>query len=539
MDFLVVDPEPIDQALQDLYQQTQQLHQRLSADLVVALAHYYDFSPSDRFWSVVIGPWLRSFCDNIVLRWAFLNQARDQFDITESYTIINDSDLSNHPRNFSEYRHLLKSQTWNQYMYSKMWTLMTNPHFATHTTDQVNETNSLPRKLLANRTRVSRKRAILTDTYLPRMSQTKLAILMGSRPTRVRRIAAPTATFDPGARSRLHFDEPSADLLHTIAREIVRDQIPTAYFEGLPELLQSASRLRLPDTPKLIFTSNRHLYDDVFNSWVAQATERGSAYVIGQHGGVYGLSRFPSYAELHEAAVSDANITWGWGNSKKQVAGICLTTVGRKYRPAAKATHLLIVCDHLWAHPRSLFFDISEQAGFLEYVTRCTIGLPARIRADVLIRLNHAHAETGSSQLEWWKTNAPTIAIDYGLSGIRKVIHNSRLVVTTYNGTTFLETLNLNIPTIITWSSSYVQLRPESLPYFQQLQEAGIFHDNERSFVDHVTKYWGDIESWWASDIVQSARLMFCNQYSRVQSHPLLFLRRTLKTVTNIEKHRP
>ncbi len=539
MDFLVVDPEPINQALQDLYQQTQQLHQRLSTDLAVALDRYYVFSPSDRFWSVVIGPCLRSFCDNIVLRWAFLNQARNQFDITESYTIIDDSDLSIHPRNFSEYRDLLKSQTWNQYVYSKMWILMKNSHLSSHPVNQGHEIKSLPRELLMKGTTVSRKRVILSDTYLPRLSQTKLTALMGSRPTRVRRVAAPTVTFDPEARSRLHFDEPSADLLHTIAREIVRDQIPTAYFEGLPELLQSASRLRLPDTPKLIFTSNRHLYDDVFNSWVAQATERGSTYVIGQHGGVYGLSRFPSYAELHEATVSDANITWGWGNSKKQVAGICLTTVGRKYRPAVKATHMLIVCDHLWAHPRSLFFDISEQAGFLEYVTRCTTGLPTRIRENVLIRLNHAHAETGSSQLEWWKTHAPTIAIDNGLSDIRKVIRKSRLVVTTYNGTTFLETLNLNIPTIITWSSSYVQLRSESLPYFQRLKEVGIFHDNEQSFIDHVTRNWTDIESWWASDDVQSARLMFCNQYSRIHSHPLSFLRRTLKTVIDIEEHRP
>lgn len=421
-------------------------------------------------------------------------------------------------------------------MYSKMWILMTNSHLPSHQVVQVNEIDSLPQKPPAGRIRVSKKRAILTNTYLPRLSETALTILMGSRPTKVSRIAPPTATFDSDARFHLSFGVAPIDRLHAVGREIVRDQIPTAYFEGLPELLQSAGRLRLPDTPKLIFTSNRHLYDDVFNTWVAQATARGSTYVIGQHGGHYGLSRFPSFSELHEADISDAYLTWGWKNSMKQLPGPCLTTVGRKTRPSAKAKHLLIVCDHMWKYPRSLFHDISEHADYLEYVARCVTGLPAVIGNDVLIRLNHAHAETGSSQLEWWKIHAPTIKVDDGLGEMRKTTRKSRLVVTTYNGTTFLETLNLNIPTLITWSGSYVQLRPELLPFFERLKEVGIFHDSEKSFIDHVTKYWDDIESWWASDVVQAARLMFCNQYSRIQSHPLLFLRRTLKTVINTDK---
>ena len=192
---------------------------------------------------------------------------------------------------------------------------------------------------------------------------------------------------------------------------------------------------------------------------------------------------------------------------------------------------MLIVLDHMWKHPRSLFHEISEHDGYLEYVTRCITGLPAKITEDVLIRLHHAHADTGSSQLEWWRTHNPTVAVDDGLSKMRGLIRNSRLVVATSNGTTFLETLNLNIPTLITWDSSYVQLRPEAFTYFQRLEEAGIFHSSNHSFADHVTRHWNNIESWWASDTVQSARLLFCNEFSRIDPHPLLFLRKTLRTV--------
>lgn len=531
MDYSVVDSNPIVWALPDLYKQTQQLHSKLAVDLTSALNSYHRLTFSNRFWNVIIGPWLRSICDNVILRWAYLNQAINEFDANESFSDCDDTDLGNHPRNFLEYRDSQMGQTWNQFMYSKMWSLMTNSQPPSRLVNPNGDLNSVPPDLTNNKNSVSNKRVFLTNTYLPRSSQAMLTILMGSRPTRGRRIAPPTTIFDPGVRSQLKFPNAPASRLHVLGREIVRDQILTAYVEGFPALIESANQLHLPDSPRLIFTSNRHLYDDVFNAWVAQAIERGSKYVIGQHGGHYGMSKFPSFSELHEENISDCYLTWGWKTSEKQLPGPCLTTVGRKYRPPAKAKHLLIVCDHIWKYPRSLFYDISEHEGYLEYVAQCVAGLPTAIRKDVLIRLNHAHAETGPSQIEWWQQHDPTIKVDPGLSSMKSLISDSRLVVTTYNGTTFLETLNLNIPTLITWDDSYVQLRPEAFTYIQRLEEAGIFHNNSQSFVDHVTKHWPDIESWWASDTVQSARLMFCKEFSRIEPHPLLFLRQTLRAV--------
>ena len=529
LDYSVVDPVSIEHALTDLYRQAQILNSHLSSDLASALNSFHGLTFSNRYWKVITGPWLRSFCDNLIFRWAYINQAISEFNANESHSNFDDAQLGSHPRNFLEYRNSQKQQAWNQFVYSKMWSLMSNSELPALRANSTGTSNTQAEIWESKEKQFSGRRAILTDTYIPRLPEAVLSILMRSQPTPGRRVAPPIATFDPQSRSQLEFRTEPISRLHAIARELVRDQILTAYVEGYRALLELVPRLRLPETPSLIFTSNRHLYDDVFNAWVAQAIENGSKYFIGQHGGHYGLSRFPSFSELHEDDISDFYLTWGWKETAKQLPGPCLKTIGKRYRGPGQSNQLLIVCDHLWKYPRSLFQDITEQVGYLEYVGGCVTGLPANIQTDVLIRLNHAHDETGSSQLEWWRENVPTIAIDDGLGDMQEVVGKSRLVVTTYNGATLLETLNLNIPTLITWDESYVQLRPEALSFLHQLKEVGVFHGNQASFVRHVTMHWDDIGSWWNSEPVQSARKSFCAQYSRKDSHPLLYLRRTLK----------
>lgn len=539
MDYFVLDPSTINDSLPEYFQRTQELCELLIADFSSALNNFHRCSHAERYWKIILGPWLRSFCNILMFRWVYLTSANSSFEIDGSNLTANNKFDGISPRNYSEYRKCTKDNMWSQHIYSVIWNSIDvrsnrNGQVDAHLHDK--PTTMSPTHPSSNPPRTTSRQIVLVDSYLPRRSEVALRLLTGSTRLRIPRVDAPLVQKEPVARAMLTFDDPAVNQLHQISRDLAIDQIPSAYVEGYRLLVESTTKLKLPSSPGVIYTANRHLYDDVFNAWVAQATENGSSYVIGQHGGYYGSSRFLSDPEIHEEQVSDVHLTWGWKYSRKQLPGPCITKVGQKYRPYVQAKHLLIVCDNMWTNPRSLFYDIPEHVGYLEYVAQCVKGLPPEISTEVLIRLNHSHSETGSSQIEWWKTHAPTINVDDGLSDMQDVIRNSRLVVTTYNGTNFLETLNLNIPTLVTWNSSYVQLRQEALPYFQRLEEAGIFHSNDQSFVDHVTKHWDNIESWWASDVVQSARLAFCDQFSGIHPHPLLFLRRMLNNVNLVNK---
>jgi putative transferase (TIGR04331 family) len=313
-----------------------------------------------------------------------------------------------------------------------------------------------------------------------------------------------------------------------LALSLVYAYLPTTWVEGFKELTNLCNVMEYPIAPKVIFTSNRHLYDDVFNNWAAEATKMGSKLVIGQHGGFFGISKFPSYAERHELSVADKYLTWGWRNSQVTVPAFVLTTAGKQIRRHSLGSQLLVVTDHLWSQPRSAFIDLNETSGYLEHIKDTVSLLPEEIQKETLIRIHHAHNETGNSQSKWWTKNMPSIKLDNWAKDFESVTNMSRLILTAHNGTTFLETISKGIPTLITWTPEWVEIRDEAKSVFSQLAEVGIFHQTPQSLAPHISNIWSDVDGWWQSDAVVNARSIFCDEYAKSNPKPLRFMRDAL-----------
>ena len=128
-----------------------------------------------------------------------------------------------------------------------------------------------------------------------------------------------------------------------------------------------------------------------------------------------------------------------------------------------------------------------------------------------------------------WEDDMPEIDIDLGVKNIRKLINKSRLYISTYNATTYLESFTWNIPTIIFWNPKYWELNEQAKPYFELLKSVEIFHETPLSAAKHMIKIWNDVDSWWLSDPVQNAKNIFCNQYARNPENSLILLKNILK----------
>jgi len=297
--------------------------------------------------------------------------------------------------------------------------------------------------------------------------------------------------------------------------------IPTTYLEGYETLIKKIKDLPWPNRPKAIFTSSSYAADDVFKAWAGEKTEIGIPLIIGQHGGHHGMTPW-SFYEDHQITISDFWLSWGWsdfGNPQVKPVGN-LKTFGQKVNYDPNGDGLMIEMPlprysyHMYAIPVA-----SQWLSYFDDQCRFITALPNALQNKILVRFTpHVY---GWDEKQRWGDKLPNIKTDWGSKPLSTIIARSRIAICTYNATTYLESLNWNVPTIIFWNPEHWELREEVKPYFEKLKSVGIFHETPESAASHMTNIWDNVAGWWQSDKLQTARSQFCKQFSHTPENPL------------------
>ena len=151
------------------------------------------------------------------------------------------------------------------------------------------------------------------------------------------------------------------------------------------------------------------------------------------------------------------------------------------------------------------------------------------MREKVLIRVNNVDYDW--SLPSRFNDLMPEVEVDFGHQNIRNLIKKSRLYISTYNATTYLESMAWNIPTIIFWNEEHWELKEDAKPYFELLKSVGIFHNSPQSAARQMVDIWDNVDDWWLSESVQKARLVFCKQFSNMPKDPLGELEMLFKSI--------
>ena len=151
--------------------------------------------------------------------------------------------------------------------------------------------------------------------------------------------------------------------------------------------------------------------------------------------------------------------------------------------------------------------------------------LPEHIRSALLVRLYRE--DYGWDQVKRWQDRCPDVLLDdaQGPSTMVDLLPQARVMIATYNSTTFLESFAMDVPTIIFWNPSHWELRETATPVYESLVEAEILHYSPTSAANKLSNIWNDVDSWWSSEPITIVRKGFCNSYN--QSPPDLVSRVT------------
>lgn len=505
------------------------LYEELLAGLVIELNDYHRTSHGLRFWRIVVGPWLGYFVQVLFDRWKMLCVAHERFQLSGAKVISNPT-YPVRPYGMSEFIQASITDRWNEAIYGELMAYFAIPIERVALTG-IDKGGSRPSPSVFSRHNLVQyaKRSLnwlsrlfpasntyfLLESYLPLSVNLAVQARLGQVPRlwfrdQLPRPGLPLSSADESRRITIDaHDFPS------LARHMVTRHLPIAYREEFRTLVASAAGRGWPRTPKAIFTSNAYCDNDEFKVWAAQSTESGVPLVIGQHGGNYGIAKW-NFFEQHEIAIADRYLTWGWtapeqasvvplGNFK-QLPGIA------RRNPAG---YVLVVGMVL---PRQSYwlYSIPVAGQWLDYhrqQVRFVQALPRNIRECLLVRL--FREDFGWCQRERWNDAAPDVALDKGLRPMADLVANSRIYISTYNATTYLESMHMNFPTVIFWNPVLWEIRSDAIPYFRELQQVGIFHDTPESAAQHLTSIWDDIDAWWSDAKTQSVRAKFCYHYSR------------------------
>jgi putative transferase (TIGR04331 family) len=509
------------------YLYLQEFHERLLREIAANLNQMHDVDHGLRYWRILVGPWLGYFVQMLFDRWACIHDAIGTYELSGTVVLFG-HDETLIPNDMAEFPSFFVGDEWNHHIYGAILQQFTGVPCSRRPARVVQGTSALAtpavwtqrayqtaaRLYSSVSSALSREHdAFFLSTYLPLLDELRVQRRLGQVPQHWHSAPAVRVGVD-GTKRRWVVSGESRSEFEICTRALIPKQMPALYIEGYNKLVDQAAELPWPGQPKVIWTCNSHGLDDVFKVWAAEKVERGVPLVIGQHGGHYGVGRW-SFTEDHDIAISDTYLSWGWSDRQHnnvRPLGQLKAKRPLKVRHAAQSRALLVIC----TVPRFSYwmYSASVSRQWLDYFNGLCgfVGsLPRPVRNALIVRLYRQ--DFGWDQVSRWRDRFPDLDLDQGASNIDDLISHSRLYISTYNATTFLESFTMNVPTVIYWNPFHWELRASAEPYFTDLERVGIFHATPESAAKHVAAIWDNIEAWWSSPAVREVLGRFKQRY--------------------------
>lgn len=492
--------------------------------LALELNQIHSIKCSKRYWEIIIGPWLKTFIQVVFDRFNQLKFVEKNYQISGTFVSKFDSPMRV-PKNMSGFANCFSNDIWNYEIFSY---IIKNHTCIKWTEIEFNGTSNLSKRKTSLKS-LAKKNIFKALKYLPQNKSVLFVDLPISFLKKIQLflrkgyffefsdeiVEKLVNTVEAGNGIREFTLKSNSEFEYCISK-LIPKQIPTDYLEGFNDLMEK-SELQFSNRGIKCLITPYINYNEKLKIHMAKQTELGSKLIVMQHGGTYGISKFFS-TETHELRVSDKFISWGWKQSKNSrilPLGIFNDNDLPKRDSSNQKESLLLVLGSIPRYSYKLWAEcISSQIlYYLENQINFISKLDTSIYNSLIVK--PYPVETGWNISKRIIHHYDNIKIAERHQKLNNLVSKSKIVIATYNSTTFLETLSQNIPTIIFWDPKYWELRDEAVFHFERLKEIGVFHENEHSAALHINKVWNDVDGWWFSSKTQKFVNEFVNTYAK------------------------
>ena len=289
---------------------------------------------------------------------------------------------------------------------------------------------------------------------------------------------------------------------------------PACYGADYSRWDASASQRRFVPGRLYIDNLGSHLTEN--NFLAATALERGERVVGAQHGGLYGTA-VATPVPAHSEYAGHAFLTWGWKEQEDAAAKFVpvpsphLSRIANAHRRGNRNLIFIGTLMEVYGNRFNAIPSPSRWPAYRRMKREFVGGLNDAIRDQLAYR----PYEKNRTLLDapYLQRSFPDLKVLEG--PLVPEMLRSKLAVIDYPGTSFLESLAANVPTIAYWNPDDWPMSRQAAPYVDALADCGLLHRNASSAAAKVNEIWADVEGWWRGEAVQSARRVWCRQYAR------------------------
>ncbi len=305
--------------------------------------------------------------------------------------------------------------------------------------------------------------------------------------------------------------------------DLSRDPL-SLFMASLPQSMREMSipRFLLHDFEKKTRVAHISAYEDAaYRGRLARWRAKGNKLVHIQHGGNYGHVSSSALAAITEYS-QHAFITWGWRRQKPQKGNFIPLPHGQAARLRGmhqdKSGKLLMVGMEMTVFP----YRVDARPTPVQYISyRKSKELFLKALPENVPVLYRPYFPVPGTLVdgEWLGGRIPELKICSG--PLDPHMLSCRLLVLDHHGTTLLLAMAANVPMVLYWDPASFHLCPEAEAIFNCLASAAIWHHDPLSAAKHIEAVWDDVQGWWNSDPVRTARGHFARLYAHTVPGPI------------------
>jgi putative transferase (TIGR04331 family) len=364
---------------------------------------------------------------------------------------------------------------------------------------------------------------VFQNSYFPYRSERRLILKMLGRLLTVneQKFSLEKYKFNVEKRSILEDVTSKGDDFCCYISKMLKNDIPHCFVEAYKDITAEGIKA-YPENTKVFFSANSWGTAEIFKNRAASLAERGAKLIGTQHGGLYEARlNFPEFE--HNVSILDVYYTWGWEreNTKAKIVPMFANkliqheTIGADNQRCGVLWATSIATRYLYRFPEppELFRE------YLRWHKRFAKELSGEVKAQLVVR-PHGE-EKGWGIVARLKNEISNLTIETQEVDFLESLKRYRLYVCDHLGTTYLEALASNMPTILFWSPTAKKIRLDVKPDYDMLRRQNILFDTPEGAAEMVNKIYNDVEKWWNDPERQEVITTFCSKMVRTSENAL------------------